>query len=47
VKAVVSSGYLDRQSHSEMRDDGFSGALPKPYGVEDLKRLLEDLCDKK
>jgi CheY-like chemotaxis protein/anti-sigma regulatory factor (Ser/Thr protein kinase) len=47
VKAVVSSGYFDGGSHLQARNEGFAGALPKPYGVEDLRRLIEGLCDNK
>ena len=41
VKAVVSSGYSDSGMVKNFRDYGFWGALPKPYRLADLRRVIE------
>jgi signal transduction histidine kinase/CheY-like chemotaxis protein len=41
VKAIVSSGYSDYPIMAEYEKYGFMGALPKPYQLSDVTRLLE------
>jgi signal transduction histidine kinase/ActR/RegA family two-component response regulator len=43
VRAVVSSGYSDSWMIKNFRDYGFWGALPKPYRLADLRRLIESI----
>ncbi len=45
VKAIVSSGYSRDPVLANYRLHGFRGILPKPYGLEQLRRALRDLCD--
>ena len=40
VKAIVSSGYSDCPIMAEYETYGFLGALPKPYRLSDVTRLL-------
>jgi len=42
VKAIVTTGYSGDPIISNFRDHGFSGALPKPFTVKDLKTALRD-----
>ncbi|MCL6584804.1 MAG: response regulator [bacterium] len=43
VKAIVSSGYLNGQLISEYQRYGFSAAITKPYNLEDLTRVLDQV----
>ncbi len=43
LKAVASTGYSEDPVVSGFRDYGFSGVLVKPYGVNELRRLLHGL----
>ena len=43
VKAIASSGYSNSQIMSHYKKYGFSGVIAKPYRVEDLDELLQDL----
>jgi CheY-like chemotaxis protein/anti-sigma regulatory factor (Ser/Thr protein kinase) len=45
VKAVVSSGYANDPIMANFRDYGFCGVTPKPFGLEDLSRLLAMILD--
>jgi len=40
LRAVVSSGYADEPVLSDYQHYGFSGALPKPFTIDDLNRVL-------
>lgn len=40
AKLIVSSGYSNDAAMSRFKDFGFSGALLKPYRVDDLKEVL-------
>ena len=40
VRAVVSSGYCDDPVLARYSEHGFAAVLPKPYGTQDLQRLL-------
>lgn len=40
TKALVTSGYSNDPILANFRDYGFSGALPKPYHIEELDRIL-------
>ncbi len=42
VKVVVSSGYAHSAAMSEFRKLGFVNVLPKPYLLEDFKRVIID-----
>jgi CheY-like chemotaxis protein len=46
VKAVVSSGYTNDPSVQDFAGSGFSGKLSKPYKINDMKALLEQLIKK-
>jgi two-component system cell cycle sensor histidine kinase/response regulator CckA len=41
VKAIISSGYTDDPAISRYGDWGFKGAITKPYGIEQLKGILQ------
>lgn len=40
VTVYVTSGYTDDSVLARFRDFGFNGVLPKPFGVADLRRVL-------
>ena len=42
AKAIVSSGYADDPVMAAHEAHGFDGALPKPFKVEDIERVLSD-----
>ena len=42
-KAVVSSGYSDKDIMRNFKNYGFDACLPKPYTISQLKNLLESL----
>ena len=46
VKAVVSTGYSNDPAVLDFRGYGFSGKLSKPYKINDLKKVLEQLIKK-
>ncbi|NMB78475.1 MAG: response regulator [Methanomicrobiales archaeon] len=46
VKAIVSSGYTNDPCVQEYAAHGFSGKLAKPYKINDMKSLLEELIQK-
>jgi PAS domain S-box-containing protein len=43
VKAIVSSGYSFDPVMANFREYGFSGVMPKPYVMEELGRVLEEV----
>ncbi len=47
VKAIVSSGYSLDPVMASFRDFGFSGVIPKPYVMEELGRVLEEVVGNK
>jgi CheY-like chemotaxis protein len=46
VKAVVSSGYANDPVVQDFASCGFSGRLTKPYRINEMKVLLEDMIKK-
>jgi CheY-like chemotaxis protein len=46
VKAVVSSGYANDPVVQDFASCGFSGRLTKPYRINEMKALLEDMIKK-
>ena len=42
VAVVVTSGYADDSVLARFGDYGFDGVLPKPFGIPDLRRALEE-----
>lgn len=46
VKAIVSSGYTNDPCVQNFADCGFAGILAKPYKINDMKVLLEQLMKK-
>jgi len=46
VKAVVSSGYANDPVMQDFARYGFSGRLAKPYRINEMKALLEDMIRK-
>ncbi|MBN8705345.1 MAG: PAS domain S-box protein [Bacteroidetes bacterium] len=46
VKALVSSGYANDPIMADFKSFGFSGILAKPYRVEDLSAILEEVLRK-
>jgi len=46
VKAVVSSGYSNDPIMQDFVSYGFSGRLAKPYRINEMKLLLEDMIHK-
>ena len=47
VRAVVSSGYTNDPVMQDYASYGFAGSLPKPYRINEMKALLEQLIPKK
>ena len=45
VRAIVASGYSNDPIISNFREHGFCGALPKPFTLDQLKRVLYDVLD--
>jgi PAS domain S-box-containing protein len=43
VRAIVSSGYSRDPVLARYREHGFSGILPKPYGLEQLQHVLREV----
>jgi PAS domain S-box-containing protein len=43
VKGIVSSGYASDMALPDFRSHGFCTILPKPYSMQDLIRVLEEL----
>lgn len=43
VKAIVSSGYSRDPVLANYRSHGFKGILPKPYGLDQLRRVLREV----
>ena len=43
AKAIVSSGYTDDPVISNFEGYGFSGFIPKPYMLEDLRKVLTEV----
>ncbi|MCP4674664.1 MAG: PAS domain S-box protein [Deltaproteobacteria bacterium] len=43
VKAIVSSGYSNDQIMANYREFGFSGALTKPFRIDDLLKIIEGI----
>jgi DNA-binding NarL/FixJ family response regulator len=41
VKVVASSGYFDDSAAAAAKRRGFHGILPKPYGAEQLVKLVQ------
>ena len=46
VKAVVSTGYASDPVVQDFARYGFSGRLTKPYRINEMKALLEDMIHK-
>jgi len=46
VKAVVSSGYANDPVVQEYGKYGFAGRLTKPYRINEMKAILEELIHK-
>ena len=46
VKAIVSTGYANDPVVENFSQYGFSGKLTKPYKINDLKNILEQLMKK-
>lgn len=42
VKAIVSSGYFNDPVMTNFEAYGFQGAVPKPYQMADLERVLRE-----
>ncbi len=43
VRVVVSSGFSNNPIMANFKDYGFSGFLPKPYKLEELRRVMKDI----
>ncbi|MCX6683591.1 MAG: response regulator [Methanoregula sp.] len=46
IKAIISSGYANDPVVQDFSRFGFSGRLTKPYKINDLKNILEQLMKK-
>jgi PAS domain S-box-containing protein len=44
VKAIIASGYSHDEVVLKHRDFGFSGALTKPFTVDELRKAIDELC---
>ena len=47
AKAIVSSGYSNDPLISYYQEHGFSGYIPKPYRLEELKKVLNEVLRKR
>jgi CheY-like chemotaxis protein len=47
VNAVVSSGYSDEAVLVQYREYGFDHVLPKPYKIQELNRLLNNVIKRR
>ena len=47
ARAIVSSGYSYDPVMASFQEFGFSGVIPKPYVMEELGRVLEEVIGKK
>lgn len=47
VRVIVSSGFSNNPIMANFRDYGFSGFLPKPYKLDELKRVMKDILSNK
>lgn len=45
IKAIVSSGYFNDPIMANYQDYGFSGIVPKPYTMNQLAEVLNDVFD--
>jgi len=45
IKAVVSSGYANDPIMANFREYGFCGVAPKPFGLQELSKLLQIILD--
>jgi CheY-like chemotaxis protein len=43
IKAIISSGYSNDPVVQEYAHYGFSGRLTKPYKINDMKNILEEV----
>lgn len=43
VRAIVSSGYFNDPVMAKFREEGFLGAIHKPFRVDDLGRVLDEI----
>ena len=43
VRAIVASGYSEDPIMAHHREAGFRAALPKPFKLRDLARMIEDV----
>ena len=43
VKVIVSSGYSNDPAMVDFREHGFSGAIAKPYGVNELSKAVHEV----
>jgi CheY-like chemotaxis protein len=46
VKAIVSSGYSQNPILSNFRKYGFSGVLTKPYKIQEMGQILQEVLGK-
>ena len=46
VKAIASSGYSDDEIMSRPKEFGFDASLAKPYAIEALSKILQELSSK-
>lgn len=47
IKAIVTSGYANDPIMSNYKQYGFSGVLSKPYRIEHVSKVLQDVLDSK
>ena len=47
IRAVVSSGYSNDHVMANFQEHGFMGVLPKPYGIQQVGKLLRQILDGK
>ena len=44
---IVSSGYSSDATMSEYSQYAFSGVIPKPYSLEDVSRIIDNVIHNK
>ena len=43
MKAIVSSGYSNDMIMAQYRDFGFKGVIAKPYRIDELAQVIEQV----
>ncbi len=42
-KVFISSGYIDDEEITLLKENGISGFMSKPYNIKEISKLLKDI----